>query len=333
MVTSLADESALLAELRSLSDQGRHRDVLERLQQLPLASLEGRTAFALIAAEAHGRLGAYDEARRWTELALVVARSRGERQAELRARNFEGAIAIRRGAVDEAERHFADALELAGGTQDHAMQARCLNNFGIIAFLRGDPQAALASYQLALAAYQQAGLVRGMAETHHNIGISWRELRDHRRALEAADQAVRLATQLKDDSLVGLALTGRAEIHLAMNDGALAAAELERAAAAYQRVQVRAGLVEVWRLQAGVARTRGDLAEALRLLRQAAALAKQQGTAETLSQVERDLGTVLEARGDRAGARAAWQRALAIYQRLGAKKAAQEIAALIGKRP
>src|SRR5437879_914907 len=327
MVTSLADESALLAELRSLSDQGRHRDVLERLQQLPLTSLEGRTAFALIAAEAHGRLGAYDEARRWTELALVVARSRGERQAELRARNFEGAIAIRRGAVDEAER------QLAGGTQDHAMQARCLNNFGIIAFLRGDPQAALASYQLALAAYQQAGLVRGMAETHHNIGISWRELRDHRRALEAADQAVRLATQLKDDSLVGLALTGRAEIHLAMDDGALAAAELERAAAAYQRVQVRAGLVEVWRLQAGVARTRGDLAEALRLLRQAAALAKQQGTAETLSQVERDLGTVLEARGDRAGARAAWQRALAIYQRLGAKKAAQEIAALIGKRP
>src|SRR5438309_4018846 len=329
MVTSLADESALLAELRSLSDQGRHRDVLERLQQLPLASLEGRTAFALIAAEAHGRLGAYDEARRWTELALVVARSRGVRQAELRARNFEGAIAIRRGAVDEAERHFADALELAGGTQDHAMQARCLNNFGIIAFLRGDPQAALASYQLALAAYQQAGLVRGMAETHHNIGISWRERRDYMRALQAAEQAVRLATVAGDESLVGLAFTGRAEIHLLIGDDDLAAVELERAAGAYRRVNFAAGLPEVWRLQAAVARARSDLPGALRLLRQAAELATMQASAESLAAVERDLGAALQLAGDHSGAKAARQRALTLYQRLGAKKAAQDLAALI----
>src|SRR2546429_176446 len=134
---------------------------------------------------------------------------------------------------------------LTGAVRDHAAQARCLNNLGIIASLKGDAEAALASYQLALAAYQQAGLVRGMAETHHNIAISWRERGVYPRALQAAEQAVRLATVARDDSLVGLAFTGRAEIHLLMGDADLAGVELERAAEAYRRVNFAAGLPEV----------------------------------------------------------------------------------------
>src|SRR5689334_8415325 len=278
MATSLTDDSALLAELRAAAGLGRHHEVLDRLHRLPAPVLEGRTAFALLAAEAHGRLGDHPEAQRWAELVLQLARTRGERQAELRALNYKGAIALRHGDVDQAELRCADALMLARGLQDHTAEARCLNNLGIIAFLRGDPGAALANYQLALAAYQQAGVVRGIAETHHNIGISWRELGDHRRALAAAEQAVRLARELQDDSLLGLALTGRAETHLVMGDAELAAAELTRAADAYQRVQFDAGLPEVWRLQAGVARARGDTPAAIALLEQAARLATRQAS-------------------------------------------------------
>jgi len=329
-MTSLADESALLAELLVLAEQGQHREVLDRLRALPGDALEGRTAFALLAAEAHGRLGDHAEAQRWAELALVAARARSERQAELRALNYQGAIALRSGDVEHAEQGFADALELARAVQDHAVQARCLNNLGIIATLQGNPESALANYEVALAAYQQAGLVRGMAETHHNIGIARRDRGDYRRALEAAQQAVRLAMQVQDDSLVGLALTGRAEIHLMMGDADLAAAELERAAEAYERVRFEAGLPEVWRLQAAVARVRGDLAGALRLLPQAAELATKQGSAESLADVERDLGAALEASGDGAGARSARQRSLMLYERLGARQAARALAALIG---
>ena len=328
-MTSLADESALLAQLRELADQGRYREVLDRLRGLPVEALEGRTAFALLAAEAHGRQGDHAEGRRWAELALVAARARGERPTELRALNHQGAIALRGGDVDEAEQRFGDALDLAREVRDHAAQARCLNNLGIIASLRGDAETALASYQLALAAYQQAGLVRGMAETHHNIGISWRERRDYMRALQAAEQAVRLATVAGDESLVGLAFTGRAEIHLLIGDDDLAAVELERAAGAYRRVNFAAGLPEVWRLQAAVARARSDLPGALRLLRQAAELATMQASAESLAAVERDLGAALQLAGDHSGAKAARQRALTLYQRLGAKKAAQDLAALI----
>jgi tetratricopeptide (TPR) repeat protein len=329
VVTSLADESALLAQLGELADQGRYREVLDRLRGMPAAALEGRTAFALLAAEAHGRQGDHAEARRWAELALVAARARGERPTELRALNYQGAIALRHGDVDEAEQRFSEALNLARTVRDPAAQARCLNNLGIIASLKGDAETALASYQLALAAYQQAGLVRGMAETHHNIGISWLERGDYVRALQAAEQAVRLATVARDETLVGLAFTGRAEIHLLIGDHDLAGVELERAAQAYRRVSFAAGLPEVWRLQAAVVGTRGDLPGALRLLRQAAELATTQGSAESLAAIERDFGAALQRSGDSAGANAARQRALTLYQRLGARKAAQDLVALI----
>ena len=330
MVRSPSDESALLLELRTLAERGRHRDVLGRLEALSTDTLERRTVYALLAAEAHGRMGAYAEAERWAQAALAIARARGERHAELRARNYQGAIALERGDVAAAEPHFAAALELARALEDHAAQARCLNHLGIIGNLQGDPRAALASYQLALGAYQQAGSMRGMAETQHNIGISWRELGDYARALAAADEAVRLADQqVRDEALSALAIAGRAELHLLQGDAELAAAELAVAAAAYERLQHPVGLAEVWRLQAGAARARGDVPGAVALLSRAATLARGQGSAHTLAEVERDLGAALEASGDHAGARAARERATALYRRLGATKAAGEIAALI----
>jgi tetratricopeptide (TPR) repeat protein len=328
-MSSLADESALLRELDALAAAGRYQEVLERLAGLPAAMAVGRTPIALRAAEAHGRLGAYAEAERWAAAALESARARGEQHAELRARNYQAAIALNRGMLDEAEQHFAAALEMARTLQDPAAEARCFNNLGIIAFLRGKPKAALASYQPALAAYQRAGLLRGLAETHHNIGISRRHLGDFPHALDAAEQAVRLGRQVNDDSLVGLVLTGRAEIHLAMGDAALAEAELQAAEQAYRRVQFRSGLAEVWRVRAGVARARGDLAGALQLLKEAAELAGTQGSAEVLSATQRDLGDALDAVGDRAGARAAWERALAIYRRLGAAEKIEALVALL----
>jgi tetratricopeptide (TPR) repeat protein len=327
---SLADESALLRELDGLAAAGRYQDVLERVAGLPPAAAAARTPVALRAAEAHGRLGAFAEAERWAAVALDSARARGEQHAELRARHYQAVIALNRGNLDLAEEHFAAALDMARTLQDPASEARCFNNLGIIAFLRGDPKAALASYQPALAAYQRAGLLRGLAETHHNIGISRRHLRDFRRALEAAEQAARLARQVNDDSLVGLVLTGRAEIHLAMEDTALAQVELDAAEQAYRRVQFRSGLAEVWRVRAGVARARGDLAAAVQLLKEAAELAATHGTAEVLSATERDLGAALEAAGDRTAARAARERALAIFRRLGAAEEIEGLVALLG---
>jgi len=321
----LSDESAVFRNLEQLAGAGRHREVLEGLARLPVNVREGRTRPALLAAEAHGRLGEHDAAVRWAELARTLARTRGESHAELRARNYQGLIALRHGDVAEAEAHFAAALEMARALHDQATEARCLNNLGILANIRGEPEAAMASYRLALVAYQQVGHSRGMAETYHNIGISLRDQGNARAALGAAEEAVRFATQVGDEQLIALSATGRAELHLALGDPAFAAAELARAADRYSRIGFRAGLPEVWRVQAAVARARGDLKEALALLTNAAGLATEHGSTDTLADIERDLSEALAARGDREGARAARDRAVALYQKVGASRAAERL--------
>ena len=287
-MASLAEESALLRELDELAASGRHRDVLDRLGKLATAVLESRTRFALLAAETNGRLGDLVAGGRWARTALELARARGERHAELRALNYQGAIALRRGDVAESERWLDEALELARALGDHATQARCLNNLGILANMRGDPRAALASYRLALAEYQQVGMTRGIAETQHNIGITLRDRGNLRGALEAAEEALRLAGEAGDERLATLAATGRAELHLLLGDIPLAAVELDRAGARYMQIGFRAGLAEVRRVQAGVARARGLLEDASQLLDEAARLATEHGLSDVLADIDRD---------------------------------------------
>jgi len=322
---SWTDEWAFFRQLEGWSAAGRHRDVLEALAGLPAPVREGRTRSALLAAEAHGRLGDYAAAAEWADRAWTLAHTGGDRLAELRARNYRGAIALRHGDVAEAEAHFTAGLEVARALRDFAAEARGLNNLGILVNIRGDHEVALANYRLALVAYQQVGYVRGIAETHHNIGITLRDQGNARAALGAAEEAVRLATQVGDEQLVALASTGRAELHVALGDPAFAAAELKRAEARYVQIAFRAGLPEVWRVQAAVARATRDVPAAIALLVKAAELAKEFGSTDTLADIERDLGESLAANGDVDGARAARDRAVALYQKLGAARAAARL--------
>lgn len=318
-----------LLELQGLARQGRYREVVERIAALPSGVAEARSPFALLAAEAYGRLGEHDGAARWAARAMNLAQSRLDTATELRSVHLQGAIAWQRGALDEAERHFQRALELARALRDAAAEARAFNNLGILQNLRGEPQEALATYQLALAAYQQAGNLRGIAETHTNLEISWLALGNARQARDAADEAVRLAHEVGDTTLHALTLVARAEATLALGDPDLAAVELRRAEEAYISVRFTAGLAEVRRLQAAVARAKDDLPEARRLLDAARTLAPQGATLDTQGEIERDLGDVLAALGDGAGARAARQRALELFRRLGARRAEQALAALL----
>ena len=325
----LADESTLLRELQGLARQGRYREVVDRITALPSGVAEARSPLALLAAEAFGRLGEQDGAARWAARALELALNKLDTPTELRSVHLQGAIAWQRGALDEAERHFQRVLELARTLRDVAAEARAFNNLGILQNVRGDPEDALATYQLALAAHQQAGNLRGIAETHTNLEISWLALGNARRARDAADEAVRLAREVGDATLIAVALVARAETNLALGDPDLAGAELLLAEEMYVGVRFTAGLAEVRRLQAAVARARQDLPEARRLLDAAGTLSSQGASLDTQGEIERDLGDVLAALGDRAGARAARERALELFRRLGARRAEQALAALL----
>ena len=110
---------------------------------------------------------------------------------------------------------------------DHATTGRCSNNLGIISNLRGRHAEAIGSWEIAVAAFDRAGLRQGVAECHHNLGITYREQGALDRALAEADQAVAEAEAIGDRSLWALTLRGRAEIRVVRGEFELARCELD----------------------------------------------------------------------------------------------------------
>src|SRR5438445_10176780 len=151
---------------------------------------------ALLSSIAHSRLGRLDLGQQWAMVALSRARVQGDRRLELRGLNVCGAIALERGGINEATHFFTRAQEEAMQDNDMATLGRCANNLGIIANMQGDYGRAVGAYTRAIAAYQAAGFHRGIAESRHNLGITYREQGRLDHALEAADAAVRDAEWL-----------------------------------------------------------------------------------------------------------------------------------------
>src|SRR5207302_768672 len=215
--------SLLVADGQWAAAEGVLREVIEQeeLEQSPMLTL--------LCGIAHSRLGRLDLGQQWAMVAQLRARMLGDRTLEVRALNVSGAVALERGGIDEASYFFTRAQEQAMQDNDMATVGRCANNLGIIANMQGDYARAVGAYTRAIAAYEQARYHRGIAESRHNLGITYREQGRLDHALEAADAAVRDAEWLDDRGFKAQALAGRAEIRLAQGKPELAIREAQEA--------------------------------------------------------------------------------------------------------
>src|SRR5207244_276700 len=82
------------------------------------------------------------------------------------------------------------ALLYASRDSDVGTAGRCSTNLGIISHLRGRHAEAIASWEIALAAFDRAGWRPGVAQCHHNLGLTYRDQGALDRALTEADWAV-----------------------------------------------------------------------------------------------------------------------------------------------
>jgi tetratricopeptide (TPR) repeat protein len=304
-------------ELRSLVATGRFQEAFDRFQNGG-AGLAREPEAALMAATAATRLGRYGAAISVAESALAQFHARGDRDGRMRALNLLGVIAFERGHLDEAERNLGEALELARELDDSLMAARASNNLASLAQLGEKPEVALSLYRSALVSYQRLGDRRGMAETHHNLGLVFRQMGRLHDARETVEQAVRLADGAADGSLRALTLTGQAELYLGLGEVARARQNATVAQQLAQGTGDEIGAAEAGRLRALVGLEEGDLDLALAEAQAARSTAARHGSAllqgesaAAAARVLRALGRVAEAEVLRAEARG-------LFERLGA---------------
>ena len=309
----------LLQRARRHVTAGEWSDALQILREQGEVA-RAHPELATIRADAELRTGHPREARQWLTQTLPLIERSGDRSALRKAMNQLGVAEIELGALDSAERLFGDALELARSDGDDLLVAHATNNMGAIANIRGRRDEALALYQLAIPAYQRLGNVAGLAQSLHNMAISFRHLGQLESASEYERRAIGYATECANGPLLALAWLERAELSLQAGDGALAEVGAARAASQFAKVPDPIREADALRVVGAARLTLGRVSDARSVLERGLALAREHGSRLVEGETLRVLAECLVRLGDRDGARRELSTAIGIFEVLGAEE-------------
>jgi tetratricopeptide (TPR) repeat protein len=321
------DPDDLTRRARELAVAGAWTEVVELLGALTPSGAPSE--LALLRAEALTRVGAAREAREWLHELMPLVGARGP-ASHRRALNLLGAACFFLGELEEASDAFTTALEMASEDDDLLILARATNNLGMIANLRGEHDTALGHYRLAVPTYQRLGQRRGLAESYHNIAITYRDIG----ALEEADEYERRAIDYAADGVAprvaAMGLIGRAEIALRRGDPQFAKGTSERAAVELARLHDPVNEADAHRLAASAAATMGRFAEADAAFERALSIARAGDHALIEAETLRDRARARRAHGRNADARQDADAAIALFERLGASAEIEALRRLQG---
>jgi tetratricopeptide (TPR) repeat protein len=311
-----------LRDARAAVRAGRFQDAAVALAELP-PEVRGSAEWYLLSAMVSWRLGDFGASRREALEARALYRARGDADGEMRAVNVAAAGAFGLGALSDAEEEFHRALQLARELRDGLMIARCSNNLGNVALYLAQHDAALGFYRIARAGFERLGFDHGVAETWINTAMTWRDIRRYRDALQAADDALAYAEAARAPRLIGEALASRGAALAALGETAVGRFQVVRGLTLVRAEQDRLAEPDVLRILGTIALAEGDRDTALRLGREALALATGLRHPWTIAEVQRDLARTCRAMGREAEARTAFAAAATAFRALGSEPRAQ----------
>lgn len=305
-------------ELRQLVATGRFREAVETYRTTEDRAWRSLPEVQLLAATGATRLGDFELAQPLADAAAVTYRRGADRPGRMRATNLLGALAWEQGAVGAAESHFGEALALAHELADSLMAARAANNLATLAHMGNRAETALSLYRTALVTYQRIGDRQGLIETYHNLGIVFRQSAQLAPALEANDNAVRLAEATGEAGLIAPALVGLADAHIATGDTQLAVREATRAQELARQAEDPLVVAEASRILARAMLALDDLERALTAASEARRIATEYRSRLLEAEATATLALVTRAMGREADALTMRAAALAIFDELQA---------------
>ncbi len=322
----LLEASPVVVKAHELAAAGHHAALVEFLGSHDQSELGSTPTLALLYGIAQARLGRHEESLEWIDRALAGARTHGEHGVERHALNARGAIALSRGDLNVAADFCTQALMAASRDGDHATTGRASNNLGIISHLRGRHAEAIASWEIAAAAFHRAGLPAGFAECQHNLANAYREQAAYDKALATADQAVGAAEAAHDETLFAATVRGRAEIRAARSEPELASRDLDRVRVIRGELPDPVAEAEDLRVLALVLVAENNLQRAEKSLREVIGRAELHERLLLQAEATRDLSALLRRAGRQDEAQAAAQSAKALFARIGAEGEIRKLA-------
>jgi tetratricopeptide (TPR) repeat protein len=245
--------------------------------------------------------------------------------------NVLGVSCFRVGDLGEAADAFDTALELATDAQDSLLVARASNNLGMIANVRGQGEVALSYYRRAIPTYQRSGRAQGLAETHHNIAVTCRDLEQLDEADVHEQRTIEYAAEGRAPRLAEMGRLGRGEIALRRGDADLAAATARHSVKEFAELHDPLNEADAWRMLGCALCQARRLIDSREAFAQALALARDHGHVLNEAETLRDrisLWIRLHAREAAVGDAAS---AIAIFYRLGAEREVEALTSRLGE--
>ena len=309
----------LLERARGLNRERRYPDLVALLESRPREDLFDEPELGLLYADVLRRVGrSVDTVVVCAEL-MPFSRRRGNDRLSRGRLNILGMAQFDQGQVNEAESTWQELYHDARGASDEEFSAKAIHNIGVVLTLTDRMEEALSAYSRALAAYQRLGHRRGLAQTHHNLGISYRELGflpesddnfrralDFARADESEDEIARIEQE-------------RALTYLLAGDAKMARHSADSALASYVRLEDPAGQGESWRTVGLIDLALGNLGESLRSMELALDLARSSRAALLEAEIHVALSCLHLARGHDAEADRSSAEAREGFKSLGAE--------------
>jgi tetratricopeptide (TPR) repeat protein len=184
-----------------------------------------------------------------------------------------------------------------------------------------------------MAGYTREGNQRGLAQTHFNVGLSFRDLGYAADADAHYRRAIDFAAATQTDDVLALAETERAYLRARSGDGELAENLARRALDRFEEIGDPNGRAQATFVLAAAARARGDDALAEERLRTAMALAVAHEDVLLQAEVQRDFGFLFRDQGRFGEARDAFAEAVESYARIGSAAEAEALRTILSELP
>lgn len=298
-MTVLPDAGTLESQARTLYQARDHAAVSALLDGADREAVIGSSVLAFWHADSLRRLGRGADALTLLEEAAATFARHGNDVLHRHRLNLEGMLYFDRGDISAAEASWRALLADASIAHDEEFVARANNNLGVICTLQERWQEAIACYERALAAYRALGRRRGLAQTHQNLAITYREIDFAPKSDHHFLQAIRYAAADGSEDEIARAEQERALlIYLTQHDATLARVTAEKALARFDRLGDRGGTADTLRVLGMIAVGEGDVVKATRVLQTALERARDAQLPLVEAEIMEALAATLELRDE-----------------------------------
>ncbi len=223
------------------------------------------------------------------------------------------------------------AIDWATKSGDFQLRATILNTQGAIKSIEGKPKESIQVFRLCLSDFRRSGNRLRQAYVLHNIGLAQIELGQYQEAKNSMEEALTLALENRDLSLVEMCYQNMAKLHIETGDLIAARTLIKAARELLDTLKSPALCADLDIIEAEAERRSGDLVSAENIIEKALRQVREHGLSEHEAELLYEGGLVAADRGASDMARSRLEAAIVLFKKTGGgglKKAIMKLKAL-----